>query len=128
MRLLQCCVFPESSIDVLHIDDGVIHDHADGDGEAAEGHRVHTDAGPFEDQHGDAEGKRHGHERDEGGAEIQQEDEDDDGDHDGAVADGFRQVADGVVDEVLLLEEQGGFHAFREGGLEFRERLGDFLR
>ena len=126
MWVVQGGVFPQPAVNILHVDDGVIDDHADGNGEAAEGHRVHADAGPLENEHGDAEGKRHGHERDEGGAEIQQEDEDDDGDHDRSVADGFGEITDGMVDEVLLLEKQGGFHAFRERRLEFCEGLGDF--
>jgi hypothetical protein len=37
-------VFTQAAEDVFDIDDGVVDDHADGDGEAAEGHGVHADA------------------------------------------------------------------------------------
>ncbi len=53
-------VFAESAEDIFDIDDGVIDDHADGDGDAAEGHAVDADAEPFEGEQGDGEGERDG--------------------------------------------------------------------
>jgi hypothetical protein len=123
----QRCVLAQSAEDVFHIHDGIIHDHADGDGEAAEGHAVHADVEPLEDQHRDAEGERHRHEGDERGAEVQQEQEQNDRDHDGPVTNGFGEIADGVINEVLLLEQQRGLDALREGGLEFVQRGLDLL-
>jgi hypothetical protein len=48
-------VLLESAIDVFHIHNRVIHDHADGDGEAAEGHGIQANAEEFKDQNRDRE-------------------------------------------------------------------------
>ena len=47
-RLRQRGIYLEPAEDVLDIDDRVIDDHADGHGEAAEGHAVDTESGKFE--------------------------------------------------------------------------------
>src|SRR5690606_13866349 len=117
-------VFAQAAEDVFNVHDGVIDDHADGDGEAAEGHGVHGDVEPAKGEQRDREAHGHGHERDRGGAHVEQEEEEHDGDHDGAVADGFLEVADGVVDEVFLLKERERLDAGWERGSEFVE--GDF--
>ena len=44
-------VLPEPLIDVLHIDDGVVHQRTDGDTHAAEGHRVDVHAEQMQHQH-----------------------------------------------------------------------------
>ena len=105
MGFLQQGIFTQPSENVFHIDDCVINNHADGDGEAAQRHGVHTDVESEEDKHGDGKGHRHRHEGDEGGAKIQQEKKQNDRHHDRTVANGFHEVTDGVVDEVLLLEQ-----------------------
>jgi hypothetical protein len=49
---------------------------------------------------------RNGGQRDEGGAGIEQEQEQDDRHHDGAVPQGFLHVGHRVLDEVRLLEQE----------------------
>ena len=62
-----------------------------------------------------AERERDGGQRDEGDAEVEQEEEQDERHHDGAVAERFLQVADGEVDEVGLAVEGDEFGALGEG-------------
>ena len=66
-------ILPQAAQDVLHVDDRVVHDHADGHGEAAERHGIHGDALPIEHDHGREQGQRNGDERNERRAQIEQE-------------------------------------------------------
>ena len=118
-------VFPQPAENVFHVHNGVIHDHADGHGEAAEGHGIHAHAEPFENEQRDRKRERHRGQRDEGRAEIQEEEEEDDRDHDRAVADGFLEVADGVLDEVALAEHDFDFDSSGQRGPQFGERALD---
>ena len=117
-------IFAEAAKDVFHVHDGIVHDHADGNGETTQGHRVDRDTGELEIEPGDDERERNGGEGDRRGAEVQQEQEQHDDDHDGAVPDGLLDVGDGGFDEVRLLEQLIDLHVRRqrpadllEGGL-----------
>ena len=127
-RLGRVPVLAQAAIDVFHVDDRVVHDHADGDGEAAEGHRIDADAGELEIEAGDNEGERDRGERDRGRAEIQQEKEQHDDHHDGTVADGLLDVGDGRLDEVGLLEQLEYLHVGRQGLADVHERGLDLAR
>jgi hypothetical protein len=96
-------VLAQAPEDVLDVHDRVVHEGADGDGEAAERHRVDRDArrGEHERRDGDREGDRR--ERDERRPEVQEEQEEHDDDEDPAVAHRLRDVLDGAVDEARLL-------------------------
>lgn len=67
--------FAEAPEDVFHVDDGVIDDFADGDGQAPERDGVERDAEPVERDDGTEERQRDGRERDERRAEMAEEQE-----------------------------------------------------
>ena len=96
-------VLAQSPVDVLDVHDGVVHQFTDGHGQAAQRHRVDGQAKPLEYQRRDHDRQRNGRERDERGAEVEQENEQDDYHQDAAVAKGFLDVVDSQVDERLLL-------------------------
>lgn len=75
-----------------------------------------------EEAKGGGEGQRHGKEGDERGAGIAEKEPEDEGDHDGAVAEGVADVAEGMLDEISLLEEGGDFGGWGELGGNFFER------
>ena len=90
--------------DVLDVDDGVVHQRADRDREAAERHGVEraAEGGEHEDAHD--ERQRDGDGGDERRAEVAEEQEQDDEDEDRAVAQRDRDVVDRDLDEVGLPE------------------------
>ncbi len=110
---------------VFHIHDGVVDHHADGDGEATESHGVYGDVEGPKHQQRNGKTHGHGHERDEGRAEVEQEEKQHHHDHDGPITNGLGEVADGVIDKVLLLEKLEGFDAGGQAGVEFGEGGGD---
>jgi hypothetical protein len=87
-------VLPQTPDDVLHHDDGVVHQGTKGNRHAAQGHGV--DGGPerLHRQDGSDQRQGDGHQGDQRGAGRQQEGEDDGNDQDGPVAQGDEQVVD----------------------------------
>lgn len=92
-------VFAEATEDIFDIDDGVIDDHADGHGEAAESHGVEGNAEGIEDEHGAEEGEGDGDERDKSEAEIEEKEDEDEGDEGGADEEGMIDIGEGGFDE-----------------------------
>ena len=129
LRLGEMGVFAEPPEDVLDVHDGVVHEFPDGHRQAAEGHGVDRHPEPLEDEARDHDRERDGRERDEGGAEVEQEQEKHDDHEDAAVAEGIDHVADAQIDKGLLLvelglqEDVGG-----ERGPQFVEGPGDLVR
>ena len=93
----RCCsdrsrrVLAQPPDDVFDVDDRVVDERADGDGHAAERHRVDAGAERAQHQHGGGQRQRHRRQRDAGRAQIRQKDEDDDDDEQPAVAEGLRR-------------------------------------
>ena len=81
-----------------------------------------------EDQDGGAEGKRNGGERDERATQIEEEEKQDDGNHEGANQAGFLQVADREIDEIRLPVSLSEFDSVGLGELQFGEGILDPLR
>jgi hypothetical protein len=106
-------VLAQPAEDVLHINDRVVHQLAHGHGDAAQGHHVDRQLRPSqptdrtENQAGHGQRQRDGGQRDEGGAEIQEEQEQDDYHQEGADRQCLADVGDAVVDEALGLEQLG---------------------
>ena len=105
LRLGQPAVLAQAPDDVLDVDDGVVHQRADGDGHAAQGHGV--DGGP-ERLHGEHRGhqrERDREQRDDAGPHVGEEQEDDDDDQHRAFGSARQHVVDGRLDEVGLAED-----------------------
>ena len=97
-------VLAQAAEDVLHIDNGIVDQLADGHGQSAQGHGVDPDPRHFENDEGDQQGERDGRQRDGRGAEIEEKNKQHDRHHDAAVAQGLFHVAHGALDEVALTE------------------------
>ena len=65
-------VFAQAAEDIFDIDDGVVHEFADGHGEASEGHGIDAESKPFENDERNQERERNGCERDKGRSKIKQ--------------------------------------------------------
>src|SRR5262249_38097643 len=106
-------VLPEAAVDVLDVNDGVVHEFAEGDGDAAQRHDIDGErvageqADQAENQCGDGERERDGRQRDERRAEIQQKEEQDHDDEDSANDQRLADVVDAAVDEIAELEQIG---------------------
>ena len=113
-------ILAQAAKDVLDVDDRIVHQFADGDGQAAQGHGVDADAGEFEDDEGDDKGERNGDQRDERRPGVEQEQDEHEGDEDGGVAHDLDDVVDAGLDEMLLAEHVVvQFHPRRQGGAQF---------
>ena len=95
-------VLAEPPEDVLDVDDRVVDELPDRDGEAAEGHHVDRHAGCPERHEGDREAERQGRQRDQRRPPLEQEQHQDDRDEDRRVAQHREQVVDAQLDEVCL--------------------------
>ena len=115
-------VLPQAAVDILHVHNRIIDHHADGDRQAAEGHRVDRDAGELEIEPGHDERKGYGGQRDRRGAEVEQEEKKHDDDHDGAVPDRFLHVLDRRLDEIGLFEQLVDFYVRRQRLADLRQR------
>ena len=93
---------------VLDTDHGIVHQFADGDGQAAQRHGVDRQAEVMEDQRRDQQRHRDRRQRNHRGADIEQEQEQDHRHQDRPVAQRFLDVVHRVLDEVGLLEEEVG--------------------
>ena len=78
-------ILADAVVDIFNIDNGIVDQRSDGYSNAAEGHGVDGDSEPVEDEYGDDDREREGDDRDQGGAEIHQEDEQHDDDKDSAL-------------------------------------------
>src|SRR6185369_6430776 len=85
---------------ILDHDDGGIDHGADGNRNAAEAHDVGTDPHQPHDDHGNKDADRQHDDGDEGAADMQQENETDEGDDDAFLDEGMLQVVDGPVDQL----------------------------
>ena len=106
----QGAVLAQALVDVLHIDDGIVHERPDGDGQSAEAHRIDGEPQCVEREDGGHEGQGDGDERDDGRAHVHQEDEEHDDHEDGPLDERALHVVDGAVDESLLTIHVGGEH------------------
>ena len=108
----------EMAGDVLHDDDGVVHDEAAGDGEGHEREVVEREAADVHDGTGADEGDGDGDRGDEGGADVAQEDEDDQDDEDDGDDERQFDVVDGGADGDGAVEDGDQVLAGGDGGLE----------
>ena len=115
-------VLPKTTEDVLDIDDRVVDQFADRDRQSSKGHRVDRQPEQMEDNCRDENGDGDGCQRDCGGARVQKEREQDDGDHDDRFRQDLLDVADRGFDKVGLPEKHlVGFHAFGQGRADLAE-------
>ena len=97
---------------VLHHDDGRIHQQAHGDGEAAQGHGVQAQArGLKGDRRAEGGEGQHGDD-DEGAPEVAQQDHQHQGDEKTSQEERQADAIQGMGDEVPLVIHQGQHHAF----------------
>ena len=92
---------------VLDADHGIVHQFANSNGEPAERHGVDRQTEILENQRSCQQRHRNRHQRDDGGAHVQQEQEQDHRDQDRAIAQGLFHIVYRIFDEVGLLEEKG---------------------
>ena len=113
--------------DVLDVDDRVVDDHADGDHEPREDHRVDRVAAQVEHEHGRHQRQRDRHQADQCGAPLEQEG--DQGGHHEQAAEQQRegQVVDRHVDEVGLAEDVGVDRHAGQPGFQVGQGLVDAL-
>ena len=88
---------------LLHINDGVIDERADGNGHAAKRHGVDARTKRLQRQHCDDKRDWDGQQRDDARSHTGQEGDDDEDDHDAAVAERFDGVVNRNLDEVSFL-------------------------
>ena len=101
----ELAVLPEATEGVLHGDDGVVHQGPDCDCHATQGHRVDGAAEEAQEDDRDSQRQRNCQDRDAGGSEVPQEEEEDHRDEHCAVPKGLDDVVHRQPDEVGLLEE-----------------------
>ena len=106
-----CCrqlpVLAQVLPDVLHIDNGVIDERADGDGHAAEAHRVERQPEVVQHEDRDEQRERQRDERDERRAGGGQEEEEDDDHEYGPLEERVLHVVDRTLDKARLAEDVG---------------------
>ena len=90
---------------VLHVDDRVVNERADGNRHPTERHRVDARAEGAQRENRRGERQRHRRQRDRGRPEVGQKQQHDDDDEDAAVAKRVDHVVDGYLDEVGLPED-----------------------
>ncbi len=113
---------PQAPDDVLDHDDGVVDQHAQRDGDAAQRHGVDGAAHRIDRDQGGDHRNRNGGERHHGRAPGGQEDEDDDRDEDQPLDQRLDHIADRALDEVGLTEYFGfQLHPGRQGALDVCE-------
>ena len=95
----------QAPVDVFDVDDRVVHDLAERDGEASEGHDVDGRAEQPESDQRRQERQRYRDEADHGGAEVEEEQQENGRDEPGADPKRNPQVADCPLDERSLAEE-----------------------
>ena len=121
-------VLLQSAEDVLDIDDRIIDQFADGHRQAAQRHGVDRYPEIAEGQRRDDDRQGNGGQRDQAGAEIPEEDEqDDDHPHD-AVTNGLADIADRSLDEIRLPKNvRDNGDVLRQALLKLGQRFVDAL-
>src|SRR3954466_4963146 len=92
-------IFAQAAKNVFDINDGIIDDFADGDGESAEGECVERDAEAIEDHDRGEQRQRNGDERNDGYAKAAEEDEENKGNEEGAEVKRVFDVSERNFDE-----------------------------
>ena len=105
-------------VDVLDLDGGLVHQHADGEREAAEGHDVDGLAGGPEQDHGAEQGERDVEDDDQRAAPVAQEDQHHEAGEGRAEQAFDHQAADGIADVGRLVEFQADVDVVGDGLLE----------
>jgi len=121
----QQAVFAQAPENVFHIDNGIVHHLADGDGESAQRHGIEADAEVIQHDHRSQQRERNRGGRNDRCARVEQEQEQHDQHQRSADQQRGAQVADRGFNEVGRTEQVGiQRHAFgSEGGFELREAL-----
>ena len=116
-------VVAQAPQDVLHIDDGIVHEFADGDGETAERHRVDGETQQREHRGGRENRDGDGGERDQRGPQVHEEGEQHHRHHGHGLDQHRDHVAKRRLDEIRLAEQDvAGLDPVRQGGADFLER------
>ena len=112
-------------VGILDFDDGAVHEHTDGNGDAGERHDVRVQPHQV---HGD-KGQQHRHrnrdDRDDGRRDVPEEDQDHKADDDHLEDQLFFEIVDGAFDQFRAVIGGDDFHALGQGRLEFLEPLLD---
>src|SRR5207244_6240666 len=111
----------DEAVGVLRDHDGGVDEYADRDGDPRQRHDVGADAQvPHEqerDQHREREGDRHDQDR----AQVEQEDDVDEGDDDRLLDEGPLERVDRTLDELGAVVERDDLHSRREPGFQLRD-------
>ena len=75
LLLGQQAVFAQSLEHVFNVDDGIVDQRTDGNGNTAQTHRIDGMSQGLQGEQGDQNGKGNGDERNQGGARVHQEEE-----------------------------------------------------
>ena len=105
-------------VGVLHLDDGAIHQHADGDGDARQAHEVGVLADAIERDEGQAHAHGDRHDGHDGRGHVPQEDQDDDRDDDHLLDELVLHGLDGLVDQLGAVVDRDHLHAGRQAQLQ----------
>ena len=103
-RIAPDAVFAEPAQDVLDIDNGIVDEFADRDGEAAQRHRVDRQSQSLECDEGHDKGQRNRRERNEGRSQVHQKNHQNQRHHHGRLDQCPLQAADRRFDEACLAE------------------------
>ncbi len=125
----QGVVAAQFLVDVLHINDGVVHQTADSDAHAAQGHRIDILPREIEHEHGAQKGEGNGDHGNERGTETAQKEQQDKHHKDRAFQKAAPHIAHRGFDKVGLPEHLGvEVHVFGKIGLELRQGLQNVAR
>ena len=113
---------------VLGDDDGRVHQHADGDGDAGQRHDVRRDPEVAHEEKGREHGERDRDRDDQHRAEVEQEQDVHEGDDDRLLDQGALERGDGPLDQRRAVVEGDDPDARRQPGLERRDLLLDAAR
>ena len=92
---------------VLHIDNGIVYQRADGNSHTSQAHGVDAESHIVQYQNCDDQRQRKGYQRNDGGSCIGKEQEEYDDHEDGSLVKRFLYVADRAFDETRLTEDVG---------------------
>ncbi|OPY84957.1 MAG: hypothetical protein A4E72_02077 [Syntrophus sp. PtaU1.Bin208] len=121
-------VFRHVSFDILHNDNGIIDDHADGEDNPEEGQKVDGKIQGEHSREGSDQGDKDGHGADNRGAEALQKEVHNPDDQEDRLQEGMEDFLDGNPDEVGGVQRDQAFHAIGHGLLHILQRLSHFRR
>ena len=122
-----CPVLPQAAKDVLHVDDRIVDEFADGNRQSSERHCIDRESGEMKDRRCGEDGNRYGGERDRRRSPVQEKGEEHDGHHDDRLEQHHLEIVNGRLDEVGLAEQDLiGFHPGREASRRLLQALLDF--